>query len=142
MLYERNTFYFNRRHALNLLPSVVVPARLSSIKSVSLFIVACQHVDPEHGPPCRQVGRWIEVLSVLQKLTGLRRLHVSFSRDLLPTHIEMGSPYLGPFMELRALSDFVVEIYDDPDHPGQDWHDRFPPDLPFRVVIRGPSEGV
>lgn len=78
-------------------------------------------------------------LRVLRKMTGLHRLHVLFSKRLRPSHVVTGSPFLSPLMDLRGVPDFVVEIHDDPERPGEEWHRRFPSDLPFRVVIRSPA---
>ncbi|OJJ05776.1 hypothetical protein ASPVEDRAFT_87111 [Aspergillus versicolor CBS 583.65] len=137
MLYNKNTFHFRDRSGLNPIPRVINPARLPSFRSLSISTFVCLHGTPEKS--CNALQSWMGTLRVLQKMTGLHRLHVSFSERLRPSHVVNGSSYLSPLMDIRGVPDFVVEIHDDPDCPGNEWHRRFPPDLPFRVVIRSPA---
>ncbi|BCS27084.1 uncharacterized protein APUU_60132S [Aspergillus puulaauensis] len=134
ILYQKNTFHFRDAYAFNLLPRVVVPAKLSSITSLTISINVCEYDSTEAY--WQDLNIWVWAGDVLEKMTGLQRLHASFSESLTCTNMRYGSDHLPPLLDVEGIPDFVVTLYDDPHYTEEEWRNSLYCDVPFRLVLR------
>lgn len=135
MLYQKNTFHFRDAYAFNLLPRVVVPAKLSSIKSLTISINVCDY--DSTAAYLHDLDIWMCAGDVFAKMTGLQRLHASFSERL--TCPGYGSLHLLPLVHVKGIPDFVVTLYDGPNYTEAQWRGPLCWDVPFRLVLSASS---
>ncbi|KAJ0415299.1 hypothetical protein BJY00DRAFT_293680 [Aspergillus carlsbadensis] len=130
ILYERNTFSLNQ-HALNALPRTIIPGRLECIRNLRVYISLTTAHDR---------AKWIRASRILEQLSGLRSLQVSFARISHPSdgspriRIREGMALVKPLLGLR-VSDFVVEAPQSALDDGLVIRDPSWSDVPFRARL-------
>ncbi|KAL4901244.1 hypothetical protein BDW74DRAFT_160554 [Aspergillus multicolor] len=125
-IFEKNTFHLSHR-TLNRLPQAMIPIRLSSIRSLRLYVPFSDS----------ELPTWKRASAVLKRMPGLRSLHVLFGPFWVCCTGIDAMPRLEPLLGLR-VADFAVQLLDCMMVDGlrvKQWALRSA-ELPFRVVIR------